>query len=96
MNLLNPHIVIIILYGLAGEVEDSSRYDTLTDEVADLKVCSQDGLRVLVLKTSKLHYQQEKKKRKAAGWKKGAETHQLSAFWNCKPKGQIKELETIT
>lgn len=49
----NTHIVVVVLYGLACEVEHSPRYDTLTDEVANFKVCSQDSLQVFILKTDR-------------------------------------------
>lgn len=45
------HIVIVILDGLSCEVEHSPRYNALTDEVANFKVCSQDRLRVFILNT---------------------------------------------
>lgn len=43
------HIVIVILNGLSCEVEHGSRYNALTNKMADFKVGSQNCLRVLVL-----------------------------------------------
>lgn len=48
-NVPFTHVVIIILDGLSGEVEHSTRHDMLADKVTDLKVRCQDGLRVLIL-----------------------------------------------
>lgn len=45
----DTHVIVIILYSLSCEVEHSPRYDALTDEMADFKVCCQNCLRVLIL-----------------------------------------------
>lgn len=45
------HVVVVVLDGLACEVEHGPGNDALADEVADLEVCGQDGLRVFVLDT---------------------------------------------
>lgn len=49
----NTHIIVVIFYGLSCEVEYSPRYDTLTDEMANFKICSEDSLRLFILKTNR-------------------------------------------
>ena len=44
------HVIVVVLDGLAGEVQHGPGNDALTDEVSDLEVCRQDRLRVLILK----------------------------------------------
>lgn len=41
---VGTHVVIVILDGLPREVEHGPGDDPLTDEMADLKVCSEDSL----------------------------------------------------
>lgn len=46
---VSTYIVVVVLDGLSCKVEYSPGYDALTDEVADFKVCGEDGLRVFIL-----------------------------------------------
>lgn len=49
---VDTYVIVVVLYGLSCKVEYGPRYNALTDEVADFKVCGEDGLRVFVLNTN--------------------------------------------